>query len=357
MPTAPPLLSVADLADGGAELPLDERGRPGAALALVDLERLPAYGADAVLDRAVAAAAASQRVLVGIAPSTPLPPEAASALDALTCTLVPRGTRPPGLSTCVAVDDVADAVEQLAQSVAACPQAATTLVVLLRLTSRLDVADGLVAESLAYSMLLAGSEFSTWRASRPRRPVPEPTAPPVLLERDDDRLTVTLNRPDRRNAYGRAVRDALVEALAVALRDPSVKQVRLRGAGSAFCSGGDLDEFGTTPDVVAAHAVRLERSAAVLLHRCRDRVRAEVHGACVGAGIELPAFASEVVAHGDAWFQLPELRMGLVPGAGGTVSVTRRVGRWRTAWMALSGQAVDLATALEWGLVDRRADG
>jgi enoyl-CoA hydratase/carnithine racemase len=58
------------------------------------------------------------------------------------------------------------------------------------------------------------------------------------------------------------------------------------------------------------------------------------------------------VARPDATFRLPEIAMGLVPGAGGTVSLPRRIGRERTAWLALSGQAIDAPTALDWGLVD-----
>jgi enoyl-CoA hydratase/carnithine racemase len=81
-------------------------------------------------------------------------------------------------------------------------------------------------------------------------------------------------------------------------------------------------------------------------------VEAHVHGACAGAGVELPAFAAKVSARADAWFMLPELSMGLVPGAGGTASLPRRIGRRRTAWLALSGERIDARTALEWGLVD-----
>jgi enoyl-CoA hydratase/carnithine racemase len=81
-------------------------------------------------------------------------------------------------------------------------------------------------------------------------------------------------------------------------------------------------------------------------------VRVEVHGACVGAGIELPAFARRVVARSDAFFQLPEVAMGLVPGAGGTVSIPRRVGRQRAAYLCLSAVRLDAETALAWGLVD-----
>jgi enoyl-CoA hydratase/carnithine racemase len=81
-----------------------------------------------------------------------------------------------------------------------------------------------------------------------------------------------------------------------------------------------------------------------------------VHGACVGAGVELPAFASRVVADPGARFRLPEVAMGLVPGAGGTVSLPRRIGRQRTCRLALTGEWLDAETALRWGLVDELAE-
>jgi enoyl-CoA hydratase/carnithine racemase len=77
-----------------------------------------------------------------------------------------------------------------------------------------------------------------------------------------------------------------------------------------------------------------------------------VHGACAGAGVELPAFAGRVIADPGTTFLLPELAMGLIPGAGGTVSLPRRIGRERTAKLALSGEPIDAKTALDWGLVD-----
>jgi enoyl-CoA hydratase/carnithine racemase len=143
-----------------------------------------------------------------------------------------------------------------------------------------------------------------------------------------------------------------VAALEVAVADPTIEAVHLRGAGPSFCSGGDLSEFGTTPDPVTAHLVRTTRSAGALLARCAPRVTAHVHGACVGAGCELAAFAGRVVAAADATFRLPELAMGLVPGAGGTAGLPRRIGRQRTAWLALTGEAIDARAALAWGLVD-----
>jgi enoyl-CoA hydratase/carnithine racemase len=140
------------------------------------------------------------------------------------------------------------------------------------------------------------------------------------------------------------------------MADPAIREIVLRGAGPAFCSGGDLDEFGTLPDPASAHAIRSTRNAGRLLAACAGRLRAEVHGACVGAGIELPAFASRVVAREDSYFQLPELSLGLVPGAGGTVSIPRRIGRQRTAWLALTGRHLDVRSALAWGLVDEIGD-
>jgi enoyl-CoA hydratase/carnithine racemase len=92
------------------------------------------------------------------------------------------------------------------------------------------------------------------------------------------------------------------------------------------------------------------------VHELRDRITFIVHGACIGAGVEIPAFAGRVVARSDATFRLPELGMGLVPGAGGTVSIPRRIGRERFRTMALTGEMIDAATALSWGLVDEIED-
>lgn len=249
---------------------------------------------------------------------------------------------------------VDDGAAMMRPGVRAHPEATRALAGLLALGDGPTVEEALEAESLAYSTLLGGPEFAAWRAERPRRAV-EAVDEPVLVDRDGDRLVVTLNRPARRNAFGRAVRDGLLSALDVAAWDADVTEVVLTGAGPAFCSGGDLDEFGIATDLTEAHRVRMAASAGLAVHRLRDRVRPVLHGACVGAGIEVPAFAAHVTARPDAFFQLPELRMGLVPGAGGTVSVTRRIGPWRTAYLVLSGVRIDAVTALEWGLVDELA--
>ena len=98
--------------------------------------------------------------------------------------------------------------------------------------------------------------------------------------------------------------------------------------------------------------MRTARAPGLLLDRFGARATAVVHGACIGAGTELAAFSARVEAAPDARFCLPEVAMGLVPGAGGTVSVTRRVGRQRAALLALTGGTIDAHTALQWGLID-----
>jgi enoyl-CoA hydratase/carnithine racemase len=231
------------------------------------------------------------------------------------------------------------------------PEAAAVLLDVLRRTEELSVDAALEIESRAYSGLLGGSEFGEWLGRRGPMPLPESGPEPVLLERDGDELLVTLNRPEVHNAYTAAMRDALVEALELALLDP-VLQVTLRGAGRSFCSGGDLAEFGTTPDPETAHAIRMERSAARLLARLSARTTVQLKGACTGAGIELAAFGGHVAAAPRTFFRLPEVGMGLIPGAGGTVSIPRRIGRRRTAYLALTGVRLHARDALAWGLVD-----
>jgi hypothetical protein len=244
-----------------------------------------------------------------------------------------------------------DSADEAAREVEHHPIAATALAMLLRGGERRTIGEGLVAESSTYSLLQAGPEHRAWLAGQSRRPRDPDLGSPVRVRQHDGQLQITLARPQKRNAYNAATRDALLDAFALAASDPSIEVV-IDGEGPSFCSGGDLDEFGTLADPATAHVLRLARSAARAMHEIAPRVTVHVHGACIGAGIELPAFAARVVAREDASFALPEVGMGLVPGAGGTVSIPRRIGRHRTAWLALTGRRIDARTALAWGLVD-----
>jgi hypothetical protein len=343
-------ISVTDLADGAALAPpLDEAGQPVAPLLVVDLD--PAAEL-ALLRAARDAAEVAGRILVGMLTHEPSDDPWLDLLSALDVTLSPAAPGTP-LPSCVPVVDPAAEAHQLHRAATANPQAAAVLAQVLRASGGLDVPAALDVESFAYSTLLGGAEFGRWLAARGPRPLP-PAARvgPVLVERTGERLLITLNRPERRNAYGRELRDALVDALRVAALDGSIRTVALSGSGPAFCAGGDLDEFGTAPDTATAHFVRTRGGAGELLHRLAGRTEVRLHGACVGAGIELAAFAGRLVAHPGTRLRLPEVGMGLIPGAGGTVSIPRRIGRWRTLYLGLSGTWLDAATAQRWGLVD-----
>lgn len=335
----------------GEGLVLEPDGRPGGAVRHVvvdDWHQAPA----SEIAAAAARAADSLSLTVGVATRQP-PGRLRPLLDALTFTLVSPHLDADARQL-VRVPDPWKEYAALAEAVAQRPRAAVALGQLLRGSPSAGTLQGLASEAAAYSMLLSGPEFAAWLATRPTpRPVGVDVGRPfVRLRRTGAELSLLLDRPERRNAFGFRMREELYEALEVAALDDMVERVELAGAGPVFCSGGDLAEFGRARDLVAAYLVRLDRAPWRLLDRLRGRVTVRVQGAAVGAGIEMAAFAGRVVAAPQTFFALPEVEMGLVPGAGGTVSVPRRIGRWRAAWMMVGGARVDAGTALRWGLVD-----
>ena len=272
------------------------------------------------------------------------------------CPVIAYGAGEETASADVLVPDLA-AAHAIEKRVLSWPIASMTLVQVLRSTALLPAAQALDVESMAFSTLQGGEEFAAWQRTGKRGPpVPVQAGDPVLLSRDGAVIEAVLNRAGSRNAISVEMRDAWVEALHLLEADESVEELRFRALGACFSAGGELHEFGLAPDPATAHWVRTVHSPARLLARLGARVSFRVHGACIGSGIELPAFAARLVAHPDTFFQLPELQMGLIPGAGGTVSIARRIGRQRTAWMVLAGRRITARTALEWGLVDALAD-
>ncbi len=256
----------------------------------------------------------------------------------------------------VTVESVGDAVAELSERCQRWPHASAVCDDVLRSADVTGPAlPGIITESLAYSTLQAGPEFARWLAERGPAALPD-IPEPVLAERDGGTLRIRFNRPKRHNAFSTDARALLLEALTVALLDDTVTEVVLGGSGPSFCSGGDLGEFGTFADPASAHLARTRHSPALALDELTRRLgracRAEIHGRVLGSGLEMAAFCGWVSCHSDAVLGLPELMLGLIPGAGGTLSITRRIGRWRTAYLVLSGRTLDPATALEWGLVD-----
>jgi hypothetical protein len=251
----------------------------------------------------------------------------------------------------IAVGDDADACDLHAlddddaarweDALARAPRAACVAALLVRRPS------SLVAESLAYSLLQSGPEFAAWLARGDRPDPPDDGDEPRL--RVEGR-TVVLSRPTRHNALDVAMREALCDALDALATDSG--PITVRAEGPSFCSGGDLGEFGSAPPPVDAHLVRCARSPAARFARVADRLTVEIHGATMGSGLELAAFARRVVARPDTRVGLPELGLGLVPGAGGSVSIPARIGRRRFLELLVDGGTLDAASARRWGLVD-----
>ena len=261
----------------------------------------------------------------------------------------------PLASCCDAILEEGFTPDLLLRQVLARPRTAAIAMQLLRSMEAVPMQQALMIESIGYGLLQGSAEHAEWLVSR--KAASEPSAPgQVQVERSGDLLSIRIDRPAARNAIDRPMRDALFDAFTLAQFDPEIARIRLQGAGKAFCVGADLDEFGTTQDPASAHLIRSATLPALAISRCADRLEVKVQGACIGAGVEMMAFAAKVTANKDSWFQLPELSMGVIPGAGGCVSLSRRIGRQRTALMLLSGRRINAATALEWGLVDALVD-
>jgi enoyl-CoA hydratase/carnithine racemase len=256
------------------------------------------------------------------------------------------------------LDTVIEAPVTLAALVAQitrCPRAAAVICDLLRMLPQLDDQAGLVAESLAYAVLQGSDEHGQWLADWANEFAP--TAPGrLIVAREDGLLRLTLDRPASGNTIDAGLRDALDEGFALAALDPTITRIRLTARGRSFCLGADLAEFGTTRDPATAHDLRRQTLPARQIARCGDRLEVHVQGGCVGAGLEMAAWAGRITAAPGAWFQLPELAMGILPGAGGCVALTRRIGRQRTALMVLSGKRISARVALDWGLIDAIVD-
>ena len=307
-----------------------------AAVVSVDFDRL-------VLD-GIAAAAGVPAVVVDVGEDPA--DDVGIALAALPVVSVAMGAG--GESWDIALDDPGPALEGLGAN----PQASVVAAQTLRRNARLGLLDALLVESLAYATLQAGEEHARWLAQRGHRSRRDTDEPRIEVTDDGATVTVTLNRPRLFNLFDAAMRDELVDVLKALQAGTDDRAVVLTGAGDNFCAGGDPAEFGTVSDPATAHLIRSRANAAPWLAAIADRTTAMVDGACVGAGVELAAFCATVAATDRARFRLPELSMGLIPGAGGTVSIPARIGRQRTLWWLLTHAELDAATALDWGLVD-----
>lgn len=175
---------------------------------------------------------------------------------------------------------------------------------------------------------------------------------PVLFDLDSRGVaTISLNRPDRLNAMNMAMRDLLWGYLEACRDMPDVKVVVFRGEGRAFSAGADISEFGTAPSIMEARRARHERDVWSLLLSLPCVTIARMHGFCFGAGLELPLCCDVRVAAEGTTFAVPEVSLGYIPSAGGTQTLPRRIPPGVAADMVITGEPIDAAAALRWGLV------
>src|SRR5918992_3676853 len=180
----------------------------------------------------------------------------------------------------------------------------------------------------------------------------------VTLERRAGELWITLNRPDALNAWNKQLGLDLQAALREAAGD-DVRAVVITGAGRAFSSGADLREgFDTTP---AGHpdleTLLHERYHPIIagLRRLPKPVVAKVNGPAVGIGCSLALVCDLIVASEAAYFLPAFVNIGLVPDGGSSLLLPERVGLARATEMAMLGERIPAARALEWGLINRVA--
>ena len=179
----------------------------------------------------------------------------------------------------------------------------------------------------------------------------------VNLYRRGPGAKVELNRPDRLNAWTNQFSLDLLDAIRAVTDDPEVRAVVVTGAGRAFSSGADLKEAADRPDGETMDVYRrlTERYHPIItkLRLMPKPVIAAVNGPAAGIGLSLALACDLVVAAQSAFFQLAFVNIGLVPDGGSSLFVPARVGFTRAAELAMLGERLDAATALNWGLINR----
>lgn len=174
----------------------------------------------------------------------------------------------------------------------------------------------------------------------------------LLVTREGTRLSLVLNRPQARNAVSPAMLDALVAAVADA-RGERTDIVTITGAGGAFCAGADIGSY-ASPHERPAELEAFTRAARELCRSIEtlDAVTiAAVDGPCLGGGFEIALACDLVIATDTARLGLPETRLGLIPGWGGTQRLTAAIGAPRARRLILTAELVSAAQAAEWGVV------
>ena len=164
-------------------------------------------------------------------------------------------------------------------------------------------------------------------------------------------LTITLNRPDKLNALSTAVLHRLSELFISAKENKAVKGILLTGNGKAFCAGADIARLAECDAETGYQFACFGQDVFRKLETLGKPSLAAINGYAFGGGCELAMAATLRIASSAAQFAQPEVKLGVIPGYGGTQRLTRLVGKGRALDLCLTGRFIDAVTALNWGLV------
>ena len=176
----------------------------------------------------------------------------------------------------------------------------------------------------------------------------------IIFEKKGNIAYVTLNRPKVLNVFSVRMRDELYQVLSAVSDDDEIYVVVFQGAGEkAFCAGADLSEFLSAPAPVTARRVRFHRDLWDLFLKVPQPLIAALHGFVLGSGLEIALCCDLRIASPDVRFGVPELKLGIIPAAGGTQTLPRAVGWAKALEMLLTNRWVDGEEALRAGLINQ----
>jgi enoyl-CoA hydratase/carnithine racemase len=177
----------------------------------------------------------------------------------------------------------------------------------------------------------------------------------VDVEREGPVARIFLNRPEKANALTSRALDELERALRELARDRSLRTVILGGRGRTFCGGADREELSNLTAQTAGAFVTRIHEVCQAIRELPVPVLARLHGAVIGAGLEIAAACDLRVAAEGTRFAMPEVRLG-IPSVVEAALLPRLMGSGRAAWLVLTGEAIDARRALEWGLIEEIGD-
>lgn len=175
----------------------------------------------------------------------------------------------------------------------------------------------------------------------------------IRREDEDGLCIITMNRPERHNAFNDEMSEAFGPILYDALEDPAVVAILLRAEGKSFCSGRDVAVLGhRARDESDYIFVRRAQQTRLAMMDSTKPIIGALKGGAIGGGCELALACDFRIADTTLKMSLPEINYGVLPDTGGTQMMTALIGPSRTRYMVMSGAKIDAATALQWGAVD-----